>query len=193
MKRAMIGVTLLCAIFFAGATAAWADTASYTNPVLGYTLTYPDDMQVDTSLENICTIFRNQECQIEVYYQPLQTSSYLSYVNYSNSGFLQNTVDHQNRWTSKQTINGCTVQITKWNRAKLKAIENDLNYYYTVDFRKSGTRGATAFLSSLIGIFPAMPSIWTSSTVSSCSRPAVKIRQCLFRKQKRNSKPASAG
>ena len=46
MKRAMIGVTLLCAIFFAGATAAWADTASYTNPVLGYTLTYPDDMQV---------------------------------------------------------------------------------------------------------------------------------------------------
>ena len=91
MKRAMMGLTLLCAIFFWGNTAAWADTASYTNPVLGYTLTYPADMQADTSLENICTVFRNQECQIEVYYQPLQASSYLSYVNYSNSGFLQNT------------------------------------------------------------------------------------------------------
>ena len=76
MKRAMMGLTLLCAIFFWGNTAAWADTASYTNPVLGYTLTYPADMQADTSLENICTVFRNQECQIEVYYQPLQASSY---------------------------------------------------------------------------------------------------------------------
>lgn len=148
MKRAMMGLTLLCAIFFWGNTAAWADTASYTNPVLGYTLTYPADMQADTSLENICTVFRNQECQIEVYYQPLQASSYLSYVNYSNSGFLQNTVDHQNRWTGKQTINGHTAQVTKWNRAKLKAIENDLNYYYTVDFRKSGTEAYSIFIKS---------------------------------------------
>lgn len=148
MKRAMMGIFFLCVIFFGGSTAAWADTASYTNPALGYTLTYPSDMQVDTSLENICTIFRNQECQIEIYYQPLQASSYLSYVNYSNSGFLQNMVDHQNRWTGKQTVNGHTAQITKWNRVKLKAIENDLNYYYTVDLRKSGTEAYSIFIKS---------------------------------------------
>lgn len=148
MKHKVLRITILCAIFLLMSTTAWAGTANYSNPALGYRLSYPDDMQVDTSLGDVCTIFRNQECQIEVYYQPLQKSSYASYVNYSNSGFLANTADHQNRWTGKQTIQGRTVTITKWNRAKLKQIENDLNYYYTADIRKSGTEAYSIFIKS---------------------------------------------
>lgn len=145
MKRALMGIIFFCIIFWSGGT-AWADTASYTDPALGYTLSYPADMEIDTSLASVCTIFRNQECQIEVYYQPLQKSSYLSYVNYSNSGFLENTVDHQNRWSGKQTINGYTAHVAKWSRAKLKAVKHDLNYYYTVDLRKSSTEAYSIFI-----------------------------------------------
>lgn len=149
MKRKMIWLAgIFSIVFLLSGTAAWAGTTVYSNPVLGYSLSYPDDMQVDTSLGNVCTIFHNAECQIEVYYQPLQKSSYLSYVNYSNSGFWQNTVDHQNRWTGKQTINGNTVQITKWNRNKLKQVEQDLNYYYTADIRKSSTEAYSIFIKS---------------------------------------------
>lgn len=137
----------LCLFFLAvSGSAAWANTASYSNPVLGYSLQYPSDMQVDTSLGNVCTVFRNAECQIEVFYQPLQSSSYLSYVNYSNSGFMKNTADHQNLWTGKQTIHGRTVQITKWSRAKLKNVADDLNFYYTADIRKSATEAYSIFI-----------------------------------------------
>ncbi len=113
MKRhKIICVMIFCFLFYAvGAAAAYASTNSYSNDGLGYSLSYPADMQVGTSLGDVCTIFRNDECQIEVYYQPLKTSSYMSYVNYSNSGFSSNGVDHQNYRCSKQTINGRTVYI----------------------------------------------------------------------------------
>lgn len=140
---------IFCFLFYAvGAAAAYAGTNSYSNDGLGYSLSYPADMQVDTGLGDVCTIFRNDECQIEVYYQPLKTSSYMSYVNYSNSGFSSNGVDHQNYRCSKQTINGRTVYITKWNRTKLKNIENDFNYYYTADIRKSATEAYSIFFKS---------------------------------------------
>lgn len=91
-----MAILFLGMAFWIGGQTAWASTAVYSNSVLGYRVSYPDDMQLDQSLGNMCTVFRNGECQIEIYYQPLKQSSYLSYVNYSNSGFLQNRVDHQN-------------------------------------------------------------------------------------------------
>lgn len=146
MKRKLMAILFLGMAFWIGGQAAWAGTAVYSNPVLGYRVSYPDDMRLDQSLGNMCTVFRNGECQIEIYYQPLRQSSYLSYVNYSNSGFLQNRVDHQNCWTGKQTVNGHKVQITKWHRAKLKNIENDFNFYYTADVRRSETEAYSIFI-----------------------------------------------
>lgn len=148
MQHKKLLITVFCLFFLWGGTAAWAENSSYSNPILGFSLSYPADMTVDASLENVATIFRNAECQIEVYYQPLVSTSYLSYVNYSNSGFRQNTADHQTFQTSKQTINGRTVNITKWNRAQLKNLENDFNYYYTADIRKSSTEAYSIFIKS---------------------------------------------
>lgn len=148
MQHKKLFITIVCLFFLWGGSAAWAETSSYSNSVLGYSLSYPADMTIDTSLENVATIFRNQECQIEVYYQPLLSTSYLSYVNYSNSGFRQNTADHQIFQSSKQTINGRTVNITKWSRPALKNVENDFNYYYTADIRKSSTEAYSIFFKS---------------------------------------------
>lgn len=145
VSSVFIGVIALCALLL---LSGWTSTKNYTNPVLGYSLNYPADMQPDTSLGNACTVFRNQECQIEVYYQPLQRTNYQSYVVYSNKGFLANRTDHQNCWSSRKTVHGNTVTITSWSRNKLKNVENDFNYYYTADIRKSSTEAYSIFIKS---------------------------------------------
>lgn len=67
-----MAILFLGMAFWIGGQAAWAGTAVYSNPVLGYRVSYPDDMRLDQSLGNMCTVFRNGECQIEIYYQPLR-------------------------------------------------------------------------------------------------------------------------
>lgn len=187
---------IFCFLFYAvGAAAAYAGTNSYSNDGLGYSLSYPADMQVDTGLGDVCTIFRNDECQIEVYYQPLKTSSYMSYVNYSNSGFSSNGVDHQNYRCSKQTINGRTVYITKWNRTKLKNIENVLITTIQRIFAKAPPRHTASF-SNPTEISPVITNICLCLKVSSANKRRAQPKLFLFRKRCRNraaSEPIESG
>lgn len=61
MKRKLMAILFLGMAFWIGGQAAWAGTAVYSNPVLGYRVSYPDDMRLDQSLGNMCTVFRNGE------------------------------------------------------------------------------------------------------------------------------------
>ncbi|SCW78677.1 Glycosyl hydrolase family 26 [Paenibacillus tianmuensis] len=112
--------------------------ATYTDSPYGYELRYPKQMKVDQSLPGIRTRFSDETTQIDVYYDDFNgtVSDAAAYIGYGNK-FIENTKDHRVSKNETKTIGGRSVHLLKWERDKLKHVENDKPYYATAEIVKN--------------------------------------------------------
>lgn len=108
-------------------------TMRFTNHVDGYTIEVPDDLEVDMGTAQIRAALRRDDLTLEIYCQPVDEMITAEvYTNYSN-GFKQNTVDHTVELESTISIGRSDANVLQWSRKKLSRVENDKNYYASVD------------------------------------------------------------
>ena len=124
----------------------------FTNYVQGYSLNVDEGMQVDMSYSDVCAVLENTHKRIEIYKESLSVNvGQRDYINYSNK-FINNTADHTKEYETQTTINGKTVHILQWSRQKLSRVENDKNYYVSLELLSDQVR-FIRFLSSRISHF----------------------------------------
>lgn len=105
----------------------------FTNYVQGYSLNVDSGMQVDMNYSGVCAVLENKHKRIEIYKENLSDNvGQRAYINYSNK-FINNTADHTKEYETQTTINGKTVHILQWSRPKLSRVENDKNYYVSLE------------------------------------------------------------
>ncbi|MDD4564996.1 MAG: glycosyl hydrolase [Eubacteriales bacterium] len=115
------------------------DYNEFINYVHGYSLFIDQGMKVDMSYSDVCAVLENDQKRIEIYKESLPANvSQQVYMNYSNK-FIGNTADHIKEFESRQTINGRAIHILQWSREKLSRVENDKNYYVSIEIL-SGSR-----------------------------------------------------
>ncbi|MGE5328418.1 MAG: glycoside hydrolase family 26 protein [Deltaproteobacteria bacterium] len=133
----------------AGNTKKAYQSDKFINKALGYEISYPKGMQVDTSLAEIRTLIKNGDTQIEIYYDDLKDTSGKaeSYINYSNN-FIKNKKEHKLLVDENVKINGIKTHFLKWERRKLKHVSNDKNYYLSAEILKSKNEVYTVFIKS---------------------------------------------
>jgi mannan endo-1,4-beta-mannosidase len=111
----------------------------FQNYVDGYSMMVDSGLLVDMNNSEVCTVLENDHKRIEIYKETLPSGvSQEAYMNYSNQ-FILNTADHTKEYETKTKINGRTVHILQWSREKLARVNNDKNYYASIEIL-SGTR-----------------------------------------------------
>lgn len=115
----------------------------------GYSVNFPNHMNVDVHLSPIRTIIFDKTTQIEVYYDDLSNTqaNASDYIYYSNS-FLNNKVDHTKIYEKNIVHNNKKIHILKWKRRKLSKIPNDKNYYLCAEIIKNKKEVYTIFFKS---------------------------------------------
>ncbi|WP_051280694.1 glycoside hydrolase family 26 protein [Anaerovorax odorimutans] len=109
----------------------------FTNFIDGYSILIPDDLKVYMDSAGIRTVLKNDNMQIEIYKEDLKEGvSPETYINYSNK-FLENTVDHKKEYEQDLIMAGYNTHVVKWSRNKLSKVENDKNYYASLDMKIS--------------------------------------------------------
>lgn len=122
--------------------------STFSNYVHGYSLKVDQGMEVDMGYSEVCAVLENDHKRIEIYKESLPYNvSPQAYMNYSNQ-FLANTADHTKEYETKTTINGKTVHILQWSRQKLSRVENDKNYYVTLEIQTGSREVYTIFVKS---------------------------------------------
>ncbi|HML37094.1 MAG TPA: glycosyl hydrolase [Bacillota bacterium] len=120
----------------------------FTNYVHGYSLKVDQGMGVDLDYSGICAVLENDHKRIEIYREGLASGvSSSAYINYSNK-FLDNTADHVKEYEDWTTVNGRSVHILQWSRQKLSRVENDKNYYVSLDILNGSGEVYTIFVKS---------------------------------------------
>lgn len=115
----------------------------------GYSLKYPNHMSIDVYLSFVKTVIFDETTQMEIYYDDLNgtLANAWNYIYYSN-GFIINTIDHVKEDEKTFKYNGYTFHMLKWHRNKLARIDNDKNYYLSVEIIKNGKEIYTLFIKS---------------------------------------------
>lgn len=148
LKRAGAFLLLLC-VTLTGAVLSPTETEAssqfdlvdmgqydkFINYVDGYSLNIDKNLNVDMRFSEVGTLLESGEKRIEIYKQNVGVSGMAGYINYSNQ-FLTNKDDHFLEFSGVRSFNGNDVQITIWNRKKLSRVENDKNYYISMDIKK---------------------------------------------------------
>lgn len=121
----------------------------FTDYLHGYSVYYPNNMYVDVHRSPVQTVLFDETTQIEIYYDNLNNSlaNAWNYIYYSN-GFIRNTTDHIKEYEKTFKSNGYSVHMLKWNRRKLKHIQNDKNYYLCSEIIKNSKEVYTVFFKS---------------------------------------------
>ncbi len=120
----------------------------FQNYVHGYSLKVDQGMQVDMGYSGVCAVLENDHKRIEIYKENLPSNvSQHAYINYSNQ-FLSNTADHTKEYETRTTINGKTVHILQWSRQKLSRVDNDKNYYVSLEILSGSREVYTIFVKS---------------------------------------------
>ena len=105
----------------------------FINYVDGYSLTVDQNMKVDMDYSAVCAVLENADKRIEIYKQMLPAGvSQTAYINYSNQ-FISDTADYSKEYEGTATAGGRTAQILQWSRNKLNRVENDKNYYASIE------------------------------------------------------------
>lgn len=163
---AVVGFTAVPIISQGGSQVAWAEEflekesykfenagvyGRFTNYVDGYSLLIDKSMKVDMSNSAVCAVLENNEKRIEIYKQYVGKNGKASYINYSNK-FLANKTDHFLEYNAEQKIGRTTAHLTVWHRNKLARVQNDKNYYMTIDI-KEGNYVYTIFIKAAFPIY----------------------------------------
>lgn len=120
----------------------------FTNYVHGYSLNVDNDTKADMSYSGVCAVLENDHKRIEIYKESLAPNvSQQAYISYSNQ-FLANTADHTKEYDTRTTISGRSVHILQWSRQKLSRVENDKNYYVSLEILSGSKEIYTIFVKS---------------------------------------------
>lgn len=121
----------------------------YNNEYFGYMLNIPENMEIDESLLPVRTRIFNGTTDIDIFYDDLSKGnvSFETYTNYSNR-FLSDTKYHKNIKISEENIHGNKVRIINFERDKLSKVENDKNYYCSIEINVKGNKAYTIFVKS---------------------------------------------
>ena len=120
----------------------------FTNYVDGYSLHVDQGMKVDMDYSSVVTVLENDSKRIEIYKEILPYDiGQQSYINYSNR-FISNTKDHIKEYEAQTAVNGYSVHILQWSREKLSRVENDKNYYVSLDIRNGSREVYSIFVKS---------------------------------------------
>lgn len=105
----------------------------FTSLADGYSIVIPQQMSVDMSVSDVCTIFRDNYRTLRVFKESFDTASErLSYLNYSNK-FIENSADHKLEKQETFTSGEYEFHVLQWSRNRLARVSNDKNYYACVD------------------------------------------------------------
>lgn len=107
----------------------------YKDHTQGFSLIYPQHMEVDVSLSSIRTLISDADTRLEIYHDLFGSGSTPSaqvYINYSNR-FTNNRTDHRVLENRFITVNGLQVHLLSWERSKLARVKNDHNYYVSAE------------------------------------------------------------
>lgn len=120
----------------------------FTNYVHGYSLKVDPGMSVDMGYSGVCAVLENDHKRIEIYKENLPSHvSQQAYISYSNQ-FITNTADHTKEYETRTTIDGRPVHILQWSRQKLSRVENDKNYYVSLEILSGSREVYTIFMKS---------------------------------------------
>ncbi len=123
-------------------------TSRFVNHSQGYSLDFPTDYQVDTTMADAQSVLSSPKTRIEIYHDDFSGTvhSAKSYVNY-NMGFLKDPRHkaEMNYWTA---YDGIQVHITTWSREKLARVPGDKNYYFVAEFLRSPEEVITVMVKS---------------------------------------------
>lgn len=130
-------LTVLLGVFIARSMVS-EPMATYTDLPYGYELSYPKQMKVDRSWPGVRTRLFDETTQIDVYYDNFNgtVSDAATYIGYGNR-FIENTKDHRVTKNETKTVGGLSVHLLKWERDKLKHVENDKPYYASAEIVKN--------------------------------------------------------
>lgn len=117
--------------------------------VNGYSLTYPNFMQVDTSLHPIRTVLYDPNTKIEIYYDNFQgtISDSNIYTSYSNQMVIEDK-HHTIEIDEMRMLSGMNTHVLKWHRTKFAKIPNDHNYYASIEIAKNSMEVYTILIKS---------------------------------------------
>jgi len=104
----------------------------FTNRVDGYSLLIAGTPMVDMSRSSVAAILESDTLRLEIYKQDISQCYRDNYRTYSN-GFLANTADHFTDFQGILRVGERDVFVTAWHRDALARVEQDRNYYVTVD------------------------------------------------------------
>lgn len=123
--------------------------AVYTHSPYGFEMKYPKQMKIDRALAAVRTRFFDENTQIDVYYDNFNdtVSNAETYIGYGNR-FIENTKDHRVTKNETKTISGLSVHLLKWDRDKLKHVENDKPYYASAEIVKNDKEVYTILIKS---------------------------------------------
>jgi hypothetical protein len=120
----------------------------FTNYVHGYSLKVDQGMRVDMGYSGVCAVLENEHKRIEIYKESLPFNvGQQAYISYSNQ-FLTNTADHIKEYETRTILNGKSVHILQWSRQKLSRVENDKNYYVSLEILSGAGEIYTIFVKS---------------------------------------------
>jgi hypothetical protein len=102
----------------------------FSNHIDGYEILLPADMTIDMSCANICAMAFGSDTRIEIYRQDLAGGSAEGYIAYSNKFAADSeiTVKADEFADSEEKVH-----LFIWSRKKLSRLENDMNYYASID------------------------------------------------------------
>lgn len=159
----------------------------------GYSVLYPNDMNVDVHLSPIQTVVFNSNTRLEIYYDDLRgTGANASdYIYYSNS-FIRNKADHTKIYEKNMVHNNNRIHILKWMRRKLSRVKNDKNYYLCAEIVKNNEEVYTLFFKSSeeLNDVQCMTIIKSFEYIEKKGKPYMALNQT--KKSVESSEPAEA-
>ncbi len=102
----------------------------FSNHIDGYEIKLPADMHIDMSCADICAVAYNDNTKIEIYRQNLAGKSVAGYIAYSNKFASDSFIE---TITSEYINSDESIYLFIWKREKLKKLDNDMNYYASID------------------------------------------------------------
>lgn len=142
-----------------------ADNNCLFNYPDGYSICYPNDMQVDVSLSAAKTVLFDQATKIEIYRDNFAGTIHNAqdYVNYSNRCIecSENYVQ-----TDKIiTVNKMKVHLLQWQRAPLDKVINDKRFYLSAEFIKNDKEVYTVLIKSCRPVDRFLPYLESFKTI----------------------------
>jgi hypothetical protein len=147
----------------------------YKDHSQGFSLLYPENMEVDVSLSSIRTLISDANTRLEIYHDIFasgNTPSAQAYINYSNR-FINNRTDHKILENCYLTVNDFQVHLLRWERAKLARVKNDHNHYVSAEIVVSPTEVYTLVWESTRSITGYMEVLESFQTIPRFGSPGL--------------------